>query len=58
MYNVYPETDQAPTLDFIWRTPNLEMDEIARVTPYCVLEEEKILGRHQQRFNFTQRSHS
>lgn len=38
IYDVYPDTDQAPVLDFIWGTPNLETDEIARVTPYGVLE--------------------
>lgn len=37
-HDVYPDTDEAPVLDFIWGIPELEMDQIERVTPYGVWE--------------------
>jgi hypothetical protein len=34
MYEVYPETDQAPVLEFFWGPPELQLSQITRVTPY------------------------
>lgn len=38
LYDVYPDTDDAPVLDFIWGTPDLDLNDIYRVTPYGVWE--------------------
>lgn len=37
-YDVYPDTDDAPVLEFIWGTPDLDLSDIYRVTPYGVWE--------------------
>ncbi len=34
MYEVYPETDQAPVLEFLWGPPELQPSQITRITPY------------------------
>lgn len=38
LYDAYPDTYDAPVLEFIWGTPDLDLSDIDRVTPYGVWE--------------------
>jgi len=38
LYDVYPDTDDAPVLELFWGPPELQLDQIDRVTPYGVWE--------------------
>ena len=38
MYQIYPDTDEAPVLELYWGPPDLAMDNIARFTPYGIWE--------------------
>lgn len=39
-YEAYPDTDDAPVLEFIWGPPDLQPSQIVRVSPYGVWEGE------------------
>ena len=38
LYDIYPDTNDAPVLEFFWGPPEIQLDQIDRVTPYGVWE--------------------